>query len=359
MPGRRCLSGGKQLNAAADRVLLSSNAIKVIIDSDKSDDLILDKIGFSKLHMKNLKNNLRQFFLPCEENGGRARIFSGNFLLFFLIGIAVLKIGFALFLHSFSGNPFYADITKTALIDLANYERSRSNLPPLAENPVLNQAAYMKALDMAQGGYFNHVSPSGVNPWHWFSKAGYNYRYAGENLAIGFLDSGEVQKAWTASPTHHANIINNKYQEIGIAVLKANFQGNPATIVVQMFGARSGRKEAAPAGTALSQAPTAPEESEVSARGVLGAQTAAPDQNSAGFKIAQFLARDFYFVMQWTVYLSLVAMILLLLVNFTLKADLAHGDLLAKAVGFVAVMIVFALLDYGLIAALVPRNFVV
>jgi hypothetical protein len=308
--------------------------------------------------MKNLKKNLRQFFLPCEENGARARIFSGNFLLFFLIGIAVLKIGFALFLHSFSGNPFYADITKTALIDLANYERSRSNLPPLAENPALNQAAYMKALDMAQGGYFNHISPSGVNPWHWFSKVGYNYRYAGENLAIGFLDSEEVQKAWTASPTHHANIINNKYQEIGIAVLKANFQGNPATIVVQMFGTRSDRKDAVPT-VALNQKPVASGENETSARGVLGAQTTVPDQNSAGFKIAQFLAQDFYFVMQWTVYLSLIAVILLLLVNFALKADLAHGDLLAKAAGFVAVMIVFALLDYGLIAALVPRNFVV
>ncbi len=126
-----------------------------------------------------------------------------------------------------------------------------------------------------------------------------------------------------------------------------------------MFGARSGRKEAVPAGTALSQAPPASGESELSAPGVLGAYTAAPDQNSAGFKIAQFLAQDFYFVMQWTVYLSLIAVILLLLVNFALKADLAHGDLLAKAAGFVAVMIVFALLDYGLIAALVPRNFVV
>ncbi len=307
--------------------------------------------------MKNLKKNLRQFFLPCEENGGRARIFSGNFLLFFLIGVAALKITFAMFLYSFSENPFYADITKTALIDLANYERSRNNLPPLAENPALNQAAYMKALDMAQGGYFNHVSPSGVSPWHWFSKAGYNYRYAGENLAIGFLDSEEIQKAWTASPTHYANIVNDKYREIGIAVLKANFQGNPATIVVQMFGARSDRKDAAPT-VVSNQKPVASEENETSARSVLGAQTAAPDQNSAGFKIAQFLAQDFYFVMQWTVYLSLVAVILLLLVNFALKADLAHGDLLAKAAGFIAVMIVFALLDYGLIAALVPRNFV-
>ena len=101
--------------------------------------------------MKNLKKNLRQFFLPCEENGARARIFSGNFLLFFLIGIAVLKIGFALFLHSFSGNPFYADITKTALIDLANYERSQSNLPPLAENPALIASAAHGKASMPSG----------------------------------------------------------------------------------------------------------------------------------------------------------------------------------------------------------------
>ena len=312
--------------------------------------------------MESFKNKIKLFFLPCEQNDYRARIFSGNFLLFFLIGAALLKLTFALFLCSFSGNPFYADITKTALVDLANYERAKNNLPALAENPVLNQAAYMKALDMAQNGYFNHVSPAGINPWHWFSRAGYDYKYAGENLAIGFVDSSEVQNAWIASPTHKANIVNNKYKEIGIAVLKTSFGGNPATIIVQLFGAKSAQSKIAslvPAKTVPAPAPDANNALPASEQNVLGASIAAPDQNSAAFKLSLFLARDFYLLTQWLIYTLLAAVIFLLALNFILKADMAHADLLAKAAGFVAVMIVFALLDHDLIAALIPRNFVV
>ena len=314
-------------------------------------------MDFSKI-----KEAARIFFLPCEENDYRARIFSGNFLIFFLIGIAFFKVIFVIFLYSFTGNPFYADITKTALIDLANYERAKNSLPALSENPILSQAAQMKALDMAQNGYFNHVSPSGVSPWHWFTRAGYSYRYAGENLAIGFVDSKEVQDAWIASPSHRANIVNGKYQEIGIAVLKANFQGNPATIVVQMFGAgsASNKKPATAAGEIKSSAPpqTAAAPS-VPRQNVMGASTAPADENSAGFKIAMFFANGLYPLAQWLIYLSLAAVILLLAVNFSLKADLAHSDLLAKAAGFIAVMIVFALIDYGALLALVPRNFAI
>jgi hypothetical protein len=312
------------------------------------------------MEIEYLKDKAKSFLLPREENDYRAKIFSGNFLIFFLIGIAFLKMSFAVFLYSFTGNPFYADVTKTALIDLTNYERAKNSLPPLTENPVLSQAAHMKALDMAQNGYFNHISPSGVNPWHWFSLAGYNYRYAGENLAIGFVDSKEVQDAWTASPSHRANIINEKYREIGIAVLKANFQGNPATIVVQMFGTKSAANKTAAATETkstdvLPQTAAAPEAG--AQQNVMGAATVAADESAAGFKIAAFFANKFYPLAQWLIYLSLAGVILLLAVNFFLKADLAHSDLLAKAAGFTAVMIVFALLDQGLISALIPRNF--
>ncbi len=306
------------------------------------------------------KEKAKIFFLPCEENNYRARIFSGNFLIFFLIGIAILKLGFILFLNSFSGNPFYADITRTALVDLANAERAKNNLPPLAENPVLSQAARMKALDMAQQGYFNHVSPSGISPWHWFSKAGYSYRYAGENLAIGFVDSGEVQNAWLASPTHRANIVNGKYREIGIAVLNANFKGNPATIVVQLFGTQSNANKSAIGAPASSIKSASPQIAETNAApAVLGAQIAPADESMAGFKLARFLAQDFYPLLQWLIYLSLFAAAGLLAINFAMKADLAHADLLAKAAGFIAVMIVFALIDYGAALALVPRNFAI
>ncbi len=307
-----------------------------------------------KENLLSVIHGLKLYLLPCDENNQRAKIFSGNFLIVFLIAIAVLKLGYGIFLYSFSNNQFYADITKTALVDLANRERAKQNLPPLSQNPLLDQAAYLKAQDMAQNGYFNHVSPTGVSPWHWFGLSGYNYRYAGENLAIGFVDSQEVQNAWVASPSHKANIVNGKYKEIGIAVLKTAFQGNPATIVVQMFGAKSAKQNNAPLAAITGQSATGTDQMAKSA--VLGAAVAAPETGSFGFRTMQFFSGPFFNIIQFLIYGALILVIGLLILNFILKADLAHADLLAKAAGFLAVMAIFALMDQGLIAAMVPRN---
>jgi len=320
--------------------------------------------------LQNFKINAKKFLLPGEENEYRAGIFSGNFLIYLIIAVAILKIGFALFIWSFSGNPFYADITKTALVALANEERAKNNLPALVQNPILEKAAHMKAMDMVEGGYFNHISPSGINPWYWFNKAGYNYKYAGENLAVGFLESDEVQNAWLASPTHKANIDNNKYQEIGIAVLKANFQGNPATLVVQLFGtkqpgkvqtlaANRGHTDAVNAGNNPLLTQNKPDKkTEIENKNVLGASTASPENKKPlGLEVAIFFAEKYFNITQILIYGALTFVTFLLLLNFWIKPDVGHADLLAKAVGFVAIMAIFALLDKNLITALIPHNF--
>ncbi|MFA6376366.1 MAG: CAP domain-containing protein [Candidatus Paceibacterota bacterium] len=310
-----------------------------------------------------VKKGAAEFFLPVAENDYRAKIFKGNFLIYFFFAAVILKSGFALFLYTFSNNPFYADITKTALIELTNAERAKHNLPKLNENEVLSRAAYMKALDMANNGYFSHVSPAGIDPWHWFESAGYNYKYAGENLAIGFLDSREVQDAWAASPTHKANIVNGKYREIGIAVLKANYQGNPATIVVQMFGSKLGASQNPLAFTAAeTSSGKTGDIVELAAKDkeVLGAATvSAAEKNKFAFKVAAFFAQSYFNLVQALIYASLVLVILLLLANFALRADFDHADLLAKAMGFIAVMAVFSLLDRNLVSALIPHSFLI
>jgi hypothetical protein len=94
----------------------------------------------------------------------------------------------------------------------------------------------MKANDMATKGYFAHTSPEGLSPWYWFKQAGYDFVYAGENLAVNFSDSAEVDKAWMNSPGHRDNILNTKYTEVGIATANGMYQGRPTTFVVQEFG---------------------------------------------------------------------------------------------------------------------------
>ena len=135
-----------------------------------------------------------------------------------------------------------SDITSQKVIDLANMDRKGKGVPELVENAKLVQAAADKAEDMIRNDYFSHTSPEGLTPWRWIEKAGYDYGYAGENLAMDFVSAEKMNDAWLASPTHRANILNGKYKEIGVAIKDGILNGHATTVVVQMFG--SGDKSA-------------------------------------------------------------------------------------------------------------------
>jgi len=130
-------------------------------------------------------------------------------------------------------------ILPAVVVELTNEERSRVAARPLARSELLDQAADLKAEDMARGQYFSHDSPTGVTPWFWFKVVGYTYAHAGENLAVYFSDSDEVVQAWMDSPTHRANIVNGTYQEIGIGTARGTYQGHSTVFVVQLFGTRA------------------------------------------------------------------------------------------------------------------------
>src|SRR3989344_863967 len=122
------------------------------------------------------------------------------------------------------------------VIALTNEVRNNNNLPALQANFQLDAAANQKLNDMITNNYFAHVSPSGVTPWFWMKKSNYVYNVAGENLAIGFFTAQDTVDAWFKSSSHKANLLNSKYQEIGIAIGKGNINGHEGIVVVQMFG---------------------------------------------------------------------------------------------------------------------------
>ena len=125
----------------------------------------------------------------------------------------------------------------TAIIeDLTNTDRKANNVGELTVSPTLTAIAQQKANDMAQKGYFAHTSPEGKSPWYWFKQGGYVFNFAGENLAVDFSDSADVERAWMNSPTHRSNILNTKFTEIGVATAVGTLDGRQTTFVVQEFG---------------------------------------------------------------------------------------------------------------------------
>ncbi len=129
-----------------------------------------------------------------------------------------------------------ADPLQQGIIDQVNQERAKQGLSQLKESELLNQAASLKAQDMIGNNYFSHTSPKGVNPWSWLEEVGYKYKYAGENLAMDFSSAYSVHRAWMKSETHKENILSDKYDEIGVAVLEGVIENRETRVAVQFFG---------------------------------------------------------------------------------------------------------------------------
>lgn len=183
---------------------------------------------------------IAHLFHPRRSNNHRAKILhaSSYFSLGFIaIGITALILQYGVLNSVLGGVLGYAsDITVDQVVSATNVQRSQAGLLPLKLNDVLSAAAQMKAQDMFTYQYWAHTSPSGTEPWFFFKKVGYEYQSAGENLARDFMNTSEMMAAWMSSPTHKANIVHAKYEEIGVAVVNGTLQGVETTLVVQLFG---------------------------------------------------------------------------------------------------------------------------
>ena len=124
-----------------------------------------------------------------------------------------------------------------SVLSVLNQDRARYDLPLLAQNQTLEQAAAAKARDILENDYFAHTSPAGLKPWNFIKNAGFQYTFAGENLAVGYDNALELQNDFMGSPGHRENLLSPLYSEIGIAVVKGQFRGRPATVTVEMFAA--------------------------------------------------------------------------------------------------------------------------
>lgn len=138
-----------------------------------------------------------------------------------------------------------SSITPENIATLASNERIANNLNGLKYDARLAAAAQAKAYDMIEKDYWDHFGPNGETPWQFISGAGYTYVYAGENLAKGFSTAEGVHQAWMASPTHRANLLNENYRDIGVAVVEGELSGENVILVVQMFGSLTTEKPVA------------------------------------------------------------------------------------------------------------------
>ncbi|MGE5041842.1 MAG: CAP domain-containing protein [Candidatus Levyibacteriota bacterium] len=182
-------------------------------------------------------NYLRHLFTPHHTNNHRAKILHNSSLLLFTLLFILLSCG-SIYLRvsnpSVLGISF--SITTDELLQDTNVAREENGLTDLKLNPELNAAAKAKADYMFSHNFWAHFAPDGTSPWYFIKNSGYEYLYAGENLAKGFTSSKDIVSAWMNSPSHRENLLSNKYKDIGFAVVEGNLLGEDTVLVVQMFG---------------------------------------------------------------------------------------------------------------------------
>lgn len=164
-------------------------------------------------------------------------LYKNKFIFWNLIALIAVKAVFSFYSFQLANiidgiSPY----SKEDVVSQTNIFRSGLGFGTLKANPTLESAAWQKLQDMINSQYFAHTSPGGTTPWYWFDLTSYKYTYAGENLAIGFVDAKTTIDAWANSPTHRANLLNPNYKEIGVAVAPAKINNNTGYLVVQLFG---------------------------------------------------------------------------------------------------------------------------
>ena len=178
----------------------------------------------------------KKFFIPHEGNEHQPHFLRSKSLPYIATCIIFFEIIFLAQIYIFPNTNLLGLIVSDTIVNETNVNRAKENLSSLKVSPILNEAAQLKANDMADKGYFSHTSPEGITPWYWFNEAGYSFYYAGENLAVNFVDSKDVVNAWMNSPSHRANMVNYNFTEIGIGIAKGQYKGSEAIFVVQLFG---------------------------------------------------------------------------------------------------------------------------
>ncbi len=100
---------------------------------------------------------------------------------------------------------------------MLNNVRSNAGVGAVSYDSRLGAAARRHANDMHANDFFSHVGSDGSRLGERVSDAGYNYRWAGENIARGQQSEASVLNAWQNSSGHRENNEDPRAEHFGLA----------------------------------------------------------------------------------------------------------------------------------------------
>jgi len=105
------------------------------------------------------------------------------------------------------------------VLNLVNQYRQQRGLSPVCLEQHLINASQAHSQDMANMNNLDHTGSDGSNPGDRVRRAGYNWNYVNENIAVGYQTPTDVMNGWKASPGHNANILSSSVRHMGLGVV--------------------------------------------------------------------------------------------------------------------------------------------
>jgi uncharacterized protein YkwD len=134
-------------------------------------------------------------------------------------GLVVTLVAFV----SVAAEPEAPKLTKEEqqIIDLTNKARAKEKLSPLKLNALVYKAARNHSTNMAKQQKMEHEL-DGKRVDKRMDDVGYDFELNGENIGelSDLKDVPKLFEAWMGSKSHRANIMEPKFEEIGVAIVQ-------------------------------------------------------------------------------------------------------------------------------------------
>lgn len=178
-----------------------------------------------------------------------ASLFAAGLLATSAIGASLLEPGEAeaapTTVATCGGGTIQLNSSEARMLELHNRMRKKRGLKTLCVQPILMASARAHTKEMLDKDYSSDLSYNGETPRERLKRFGYppdgysNFYY-GENVAWGCGSYGapdRVFKWWMHTSEHRINILNKKFRQVGIGVMRGTYKScSQATMYTVDFG---------------------------------------------------------------------------------------------------------------------------
>ena len=309
---------------------------------------------------------LQHSFIPSDENDHRPKVLRPRSLVTIAMVAIVLKLVVTGFLFAtYPSTAQLAAIVSGTMVDLTNQSRAEAGLAPLRQSETLAEFARVKGQDMIDRGYFAHDTPEGKRPWEWIDRSAYDYVYAGENLAMDFVTAEVVHDAFMKSPSHRRNILNPRYQDVGIAVLRGELNGRDTILLVNFFGSERANVAPIAAVQELPQLPVSPEVTPpdtIAGAEITNVEPLALDAQNEGIIVVTTKDTSAKLLVDWVIEYSniffiafLIFMLISLALNVFVKIQVQHAGMILQSSVVIALLIALLLVKFHFVEQVAPQ----